>query len=173
MTLRRPLAILVAVAALVPLGLIRFAASDSISGGGSIGGGTDYEYTLGELTASMAAVSVVLAVMVAVAAAGLWAARDRRLLVLTVAVGVAGAIATIVVAGRQSGTDPVSPAEMRAVPPGIDRDELEDRLGRPAGSGTATSPRGDFECAVYNGVEPGAQPMFCFEGDRLALKVNR
>jgi hypothetical protein len=167
-------AIVAALAALAPLPLIRFAGASSISGGGQVGR-MDYEYTLGEVTTTAIAVSVVLAVMIAVGAAGLWAARDRRLLALTVAVGLAGGIATPVVVERQSGSDPVSAAEHRAVPLGIDHGELEDRLGRPAGSGTATTPKvpgARLECAVYTSSPLHPQRLYCFHDDRLVLKVN-
>jgi hypothetical protein len=170
--LRGATAIAVAIAALTPLPLMRLAVNGSLSSSSGIGGRAQYEYSLGELPWSLVATSVLLSVAIAVAAAGLWAAHDRRVLVATIAVGMVGAIAIPIVT-PSSLTDPVSLAEHRSLPLGIDREELEDRLGRPAGSATASTPIVPgvrLDCVVYNGTEPWEHPMYCFDQDRLVYK---
>ena len=170
--LRKPAALVVALAALVPLALIRFSAPGGGLGGGGVRGGFDYEYTTGELTAAETGASILLAVLLAAAAAAIWTARDRRLRLLApLAVAVAAAGTAAAVANLGDGT--LSTAEARAAAPGTGRDALEDRLGRPAGAGTAT--RGSsapLPCTVYLTPAGAAEHIYCFDGDRLAFTVR-
>ena len=134
--------------------------------------GIAYEYTAGELTAAETAVSVALAVLVAAAAAAIWAARDRRLRLLApLAVAVAAAGTAAAVAHLGDGT--LSAAEARAAVPGMGREALEDRLGRPAGAGTvARGSSAPLPCSVYLTPAGAARHIYCFDAGRLALTVR-
>jgi hypothetical protein len=171
---RRTAAIVTAFGALVPLLAIRWAAADGAGSGGGQSGRFETEFEYGGTTASEIVAATLLAVALAAAAAGLWAARDRRLLGATIAALAGTATATALVTANATAGGMPSRSDLRAVPIGIDRDELEDRLGAPDGSGTArtlSSPYVELDCLVYK--RPTEFPyMYCFQGDRLVRKIS-
>jgi hypothetical protein len=172
---RRTAAIVAAFGALAPLLAIRFAGSEASGGGGGQAGRLEFEYSYGELSASDGIAATLLALALAVAAAALWAARDRRLLGAAIAALAGNAIATALVAANAAAGGTPSRSELRAVPLGIDREGLEDRLGAPDGSGAArtlSSPYVELDCLVYKRPR-SAGYLFCFRGDRLVRKVGR
>ena len=112
---RRVIAILLAFAALAPLLLPRLA-TDSVGSGGGLGRRAwRSTYSFGELTFADHWRDIALALAIAVGAAALWAARDRRVLGAGVAIGLAG-LALTPVAVAQERTDTVSAATDRAHP---------------------------------------------------------
>lgn len=130
------------------------------------------DYRAGELTAAQDVAATVLAVAIAAAAAGLWAARSRVVLTLALAAGVLGGVGTAVAVGYSSSRE-ITEAEHRAVPLGVTHEALEDRLGGAAGYGSGVGRAGRFvDCSVYWRATDGNY-LYCFEGDRLVKKDFR
>jgi hypothetical protein len=172
---RRTAAIATAFGALAPLLAIRWAAGSEGSGaGGGTSGGLETEFSYGGMAESDIVAATLLAVAIALIAAGLWAVNDRRVLGAAVVALVGAAIATALVTTSAAAGEQRSGSSLRAVPIGIDRDELEDRLGAPDGSGTArrlATPYLELDCLVYRRGN-NVPFLYCFEGDRLVRKLG-
>jgi hypothetical protein len=166
--LRRVIAIVLAFATLVPLILPRLAPS-RFGGGGGTDGDIEITYTYGDLPLSGHLLDTALALAIAVGAAAVWAARDRRPLIVGVLVGAAGLALTPMAIDRMR-SDRLTPAADRAIHEGMSRDEVRAIAGRPAGSGEAERPSGErLSCLVYFGAAPEPR-AFCFAGERLVEK---
>lgn len=165
---RRVIAIVLAFAALAPLLLPRLA-TDSVGSGGDTSDGPGVTYSFGELTFADHWRDMALALAIAIGAAAIWAARDRRVLGAGVAIGLAG-LALTPVAVAQERTDTVSAATDRAIRIGMSRDEVRATAGRPAGGGEAVLRSGKrLRCLVYLGASYDRY-LYCFAGDRLVEK---
>jgi hypothetical protein len=167
---RRIAALVAAFGTLAPLIALRFAswAHGSGVGGGSVG---RIEYRIHSVPHWTGTVATVLAVLLAIAAAGLWAARDRRVLALVVVAGLAGAVGTVAATARAATRGVSSPADYDALPLGSTRADVRDRLGSPPGHGSGTTRRGTpLECDAYWAASSDGTHLYCYAGDRLVFK---
>jgi hypothetical protein len=175
MTVRRIGAIVGAIGALAPLAALRIATSWSIRGSGSEDNGSRrLAWTMGEPTSRQAFLATLLALAIASAAAALWAARDRRVLVAAIAGGALAAPATPAVAIAAAHGDSITRASYRGIAIGTDRSVIVDRFGRPVGRATLTDnrryPGERFDCVLYPQTREGFPYTLCFRDGRLAIK---
>jgi hypothetical protein len=169
---RRVAALVAALGTVVPLGVLRLAGWEHGSMGGSGGfGRANVEYELNASPAWSGATATSLAVLIAIAAAGLWAARDRRVLALVVAAGLAGAAGTVVATADAATAGVSTRADFAALPLGTSRAAVHERLGRAPGSGSGRLRDGTpLDCDAYWGRHNGQRFLYCFAADRLAFK---
>jgi hypothetical protein len=158
-------------ASLAPLWAIPLAAGSDLSGGGA-GAGVTYEYEMGTLGLRGIVVSIALALVLAAASAAIWMARDRRVLAAALVAAATAGWLTADAAAREREHGISTPADVRALPPGTTRAQLEDRLGPPGGEGTAIRARREYSCLAYK-TEDRSADLYCFDGDRLAFSLDR
>jgi hypothetical protein len=171
---RRAAACVAAFAALAPLIALRFAgwAHDGVTGGAGATGRTQYEYEIAGAAAWAGPVATVLAVLIAIAAAGLWAARDRRVLALVAAAGLCGAAGTVAATAYANSAGISTHADFAALPLGSTRADVHARLGAAPGNGSATRGGTTLDCDVYWSLAEGGRYFYCYDGDALALKLR-
>ena len=167
---RKLAAAALALASVVPLGMVRFAPESW--GGGGRSSGAEYDYETGRLDTRAVVVSIALALVIAGAAAAVWLARDRRVLAAALLAAVTAGWLGSAAAAAERDRGKVSRADDRAVRAGMSRAAVEDVLGRPGGTGTATRDGSVYACTVYRVPGDMAQ-LYCYDGDRLAFKVDR
>jgi hypothetical protein len=165
-----------AVAALVvvsvaPLWAIGFAAWSDVNGGGT-GPDMSYEYEMGTLSLRAMAVAAGLGLVLAAASAAIWVSRDRRVLAAALVTATAAGWLTAGAAATERDRGISTPADVRATAPGSTRAELEHRLGRAGGTGTAMRDGREHSCLAY-ATEDRSADLYCFDGDRLAFAVDR
>jgi hypothetical protein len=179
---RRRVAALLAVASVIALFMVRderrvtYSSFHMLSG---IDQGFDFSPGPGLVTNRWSALVVwVLALALAGAAAGLWAARARRLRVVS---GVAGlgalvVMAALLIASGSARSRPVSATTYGAVAFGISASTLRQKLGAPQELVLAQRPFGSLvlSCMVYGARVPvgqaGRNLLFCFDHERRLVR---
>jgi len=116
-----------------------------------------------------------VAVCLTGAALGVWVARRPAALAATGAAVLIGAAGFAFAAEARFAGASISARSARAVPLGLTRGALRDRLGTERGTGSWRQGRRKLPCLVYGSTRTDGDADyygFCFRGDRLAVKKS-